>query len=146
MKMSPHLSTITTRQRTILLTAAVFGLLGVLLGTFGAHGVQQKVSAYDYKNYEKGVQYHYVFTLMLFAVGIMSVLFWHVRGWFGVFVFFALGIVFFSGSLYFIATQSIHQAVLPGFIYLVTPMGGLCFMIGWVWLIVTLAKLKTNPA
>jgi uncharacterized membrane protein YgdD (TMEM256/DUF423 family) len=145
-KTDSDLSTIKKEQRTILLTAAVFGLLGVLLGTFGAHGVQQKVSTYDYKNYEKGVQYHYYFTTMLFVLGLLTGQLRNTKGLFVSFVLFSVGILLFSGSLYFIATRNVHEINFPGFVYLVTPMGGFCFMLGWIWLIVTLARLKTtNP-
>lgn len=116
----------------------------MLLGTFGAHGIQQKISVYDYKNYEKGVQYHYMFTLMMFVVGLLAGQFRAAKGLFVVFLLFAVGIVLFSGSLYLIASQPVHGINFPGFIYLVTPMGGFCFMLGWIWLIVTVARLKTN--
>ena len=140
------LSTVTKAQRTILLTAAIFGLLAVLLGTFGAHGVQQKVSPYDYRNYEKASQYHFIFMILLFVVGLLAGQLREAKGLFVSFVFFTLGIVLFSGSLYFIATRNIHQINFPAFVYLITPMGGFCFLIGWIWLIVTLSKLKASPS
>ena len=144
MNTEPMLSTATPRQRTILLTAAVFGLVGILFGTFGAHGIQQKVSAYGYKNFEKGVQYHYMFTAMMFVVGLLAGQFRAAKGLFTVFVLFAVGVVLFSGSLYFIASQPIHGINLPGFIYLVTPMGGFCFMLGWIWLVTILYRVTSR--
>ena len=143
-KTTPILSTMTPRQRTILLTAAIFGLLGILLGTFGAHGIQQKVSAYEYKNYEKGVQYHYFFTLMMFVLGLLAGFLKEVKGIFVVFVFFVVGVILFSGSLYLIASAPVTGLNMPGFIFLVTPIGGFCFMIGWVWLIVSFFRVRVN--
>lgn len=142
-KLTPDISTSIGSHRTILLTAAVFGLLAVLLGTFGAHGVEQKVPLNDYRNYEKASQYHYIFMLMQFATALLSLMF-HSRKFHGPFWFFTAGIVLFSGSLYFIATRAIHQADFPRFVFLVTPLGGLCFVTGWFWLLALFAGIRST--
>ena len=143
-KTVPTLSTMTPRQRTILLTAAIFGLLGLLLGVFGAHGVREKINVDDYRNYEKGVQYHYFFTLMMFVLGLLAGILKEVKGIFVVFVLFVVGVILFSGSLYFIAIRDILGMELPRFVFLITPMGGFCFMIGWAWLIVSFFRMRDS--
>ena len=145
MKTTPVLSTIDSRQRTILLTAAVFGLLGLIFGVFGAHTFKHHITAEDYRDYEKGVQYHYLFTGMIFILGILYGLLRDAKGLYGVFVLFAVGTVLFSGSLYVIATAPVSGLTVPYFLFLVTPLGGFCFLGGWIWLVWVMFRLRTNP-
>jgi uncharacterized membrane protein YgdD (TMEM256/DUF423 family) len=117
--------------------AAVFGAAAVIIGAFGAHSLKSAFEArqldarYLLGIYEKGVQYHFYHTL---ALGLVALLFQHRSnsrwlrwaGW-----LFATGILLFSGSLYLLACRD----VLPfpiGWAGPVTPLGGLCFIGGWV--------------
>ena len=58
---------------------------------------------------------------------------------------FILGIILFSGSLYALAV--VKGAVLPGFEWLgpITPLGGLCFIGGWICLFIALLKRRDHP-
>lgn len=145
MNTAPLISTVYPRQRTILLTAAVFGLLGLVFGVFGAHTFKTQITAEDYRDYEKGVQYHYLFTGMIFILGILYGTLRDAKGLYGVFVLFAVGTVLFSGSLYLIATAPVSGLTVPYFLFLVTPLGGFCFLGGWIWLAIIMFRLKTNP-
>jgi uncharacterized membrane protein YgdD (TMEM256/DUF423 family) len=113
--------------------AAISGALAVAIGAFGAHGLKPRLSPYQIEIFEKGVQYHFVHTLALLAVGILLVVFpqnaWYKRaGW-----AFLIGIVCFSGSLYGLACKDI--APIPTALFgPVTPIGGLFFMAGWAML------------
>ena len=56
--------------------------------------------------------------------------------------FFTAGILFFSGSLYLLATRSLMGTdTLTPILGPVTPLGGLCFIIGWILLLVSFTKL-----
>lgn len=117
--------------------AALLGAATVALGAFGAHGLrnaQPPLSEYQLRIFEKGVQYQFVHVLALLAVGILLAqqpmgndrLRW--AGW-----LFVAGISGFSGSLYLLACRD----VLPFSVAWagpVTPIGGLCFIAGWVLL------------
>lgn len=114
--------------------AAIFGALAVAIGAFGAHGLKPRLSAPQLTIFEKGVQYQFYHTLALALVGVL--LNWladrrllRLAGW-----FFAAGIVLFSGSLYLLACRDL----LPfgvGWAGPVTPLGGICFLAGWVVMI-----------
>jgi uncharacterized membrane protein YgdD (TMEM256/DUF423 family) len=105
-------------------TASFFMLLGVALGAFGAHGLRDKLTAHQMEIYKTAVLYHFIHALGLFVVAWLSA-----RGQNPKLTmagnFFTVGIILFSGSLYFLALTG-HK-----WLGAVTPLGGLSFLIGW---------------
>jgi len=111
---------------TALRTAAVLGLLAVVLGAFGAHGLKDLLGRNGTGAiWEKAVFYHFVHALMLFVLAQRPSL--HLGPW----VSFLIGIVVFSGSLYLLALTNIR--VLGA----ITPLGGVSFIVGWLWLVIS---------
>ncbi|MEE4660846.1 MAG: DUF423 domain-containing protein [Halieaceae bacterium] len=111
-------------RNTFLLVAALSGLLAVALGAFGAHALEDRLSAAARSVYETAVHYHFVHTLALLAVGTLS------RGTAhgllrGAGLAFILGLLLFSGSLYALSMTGIR------WLGAITPLGGLSFMLGW---------------
>ncbi len=111
--------------------ASLIMCLGVLLGAFGAHGLKKSLSAEMIQIYQTGVFYHLVHGLALLAVGWVATLkpnegLVRTSGW-----FFVLGIVLFSGSLYLLSLTGIKR------FGMITPLGGLSFLIGWLCLATT---------
>lgn len=107
-------------------SAGVSGLLAVAIGAFGAHGLKGKISADMLAVYSTGVQYHFYHTLALLAVALFMSATAPSR-WLSLScTFFLIGIVAFSGSLYWLALGG------PKWLGPITPLGGLCFMVGWV--------------
>lgn len=107
---------------------AVLCGVGVALGAFGAHGLRDRLSADLLATYQTGVQYHFIHALALFAVA------WASDRWPGPWVgaagwLFVAGVVIFSGSLYLLAVTGIR------WLGAITPIGGLCFIAGWVALV-----------
>ncbi|MEQ8747682.1 DUF423 domain-containing protein [Pyruvatibacter sp.] len=116
--------------------AALNGFIAVAAGAFGAHGLQGRVGERALAAFETGAQYHMYHALALIAVAWLASLSTHsgitLAGW-----AFFIGIILFSGSLYFYGLTESRALVL------VTPLGGLAFLIGWaalVWAAVTLAR------
>ncbi|MAX25422.1 MAG: hypothetical protein CMJ19_13055 [Phycisphaeraceae bacterium] len=113
--------------RKLLILAAVFGMLGVILGAFGAHGLKEQVSEKMLANWNTGVFYHLIHTLAIFGTALASARLRKntvvLAGW-----FFAAGILIFSGSLY--------TMVLTGKTWLgaITPIGGVSLIVGWLLL------------
>lgn len=112
---------------------SISGALAVMIGAFGAHGLKDKLSEEMLAIYKTGVEYHFYHTLALLAVGLVAM---HVKsplltasGW-----SMAAGIVIFSGSLYALSISGIR--VLGA----ITPIGGLCFIAGWVLLALAIIK------
>ena len=110
-------------------TGAVLLALAVILGAFGAHGLQNRLDDYSRGVYEKAVFYHF-----LHAMGILVVAVLARTGTFPqqatdtVSWCLLAGIVLFSGSLYALALTG-NRAL-----GMITPLGGLAFIIGWLLL------------
>lgn len=111
--------------------ASFFMFLGVALGAFGAHGLKNKLTDYYLGVYEKAVFYHFIHALGLFAVAWLSTLFPTSKVFYSG-VFLTAGILIFSGSLYLLSITQIK------WLGAITPIGGLCFLIGWVLLFLSI--------
>lgn len=103
--------------------AAVLGTLGVVLGAFGAHWVRDRVDAAHLEWWKTGALYHLVHAAAALATGRAdgraSAATWS----------FVAGVVLFSGSLYAMTLGA------PSWLGAVTPLGGLCFIAGWLLLL-----------
>ncbi|WP_318456544.1 DUF423 domain-containing protein [Photobacterium leiognathi] len=115
------------RTRWILFIAAISGALTVGLGAFAAHGLKHHLSPYLLDVFKTGVQYQAWHTLALLGCGILT-RFLSSKAVSYAALFFAIGIICFSGSLYALALTGIK------WFGPITPMGGVCFIIGWVML------------
>ncbi|MCP1453002.1 MULTISPECIES: DUF423 domain-containing protein [Pseudomonas] len=113
--------------RSFLMLAAFFGFTGVALGAFAAHGLKDRLSAEYLAVFHTGVTYQLVHTLALLGVALLAT---HIPGrivtWAG--VSFVVGILLFSGSLYLLTLTGISK------LGIITPLGGVAFLIGWVCL------------
>ncbi len=112
--------------------AAVSGFLVVALGAFGAHGLKPILQTHQtLEIWEKAVLYHALHTLVLLALVAQPSIAM------GAVVSFLCGIVLFSGSLYLLALTNLR------WLGAITPLGGVGFLLGWVWLWV-MAGAKTQ--
>ena len=105
-----------------LATASGFAAVG--LGAFGAHGLRSLLDAARLGTWETAVQYQMFHVVALLVVGLLALrrasapLRW--SGW-----SFVLGTLLFSGSLYLLALTGLR------WLGMITPLGGLCFLLGW---------------
>jgi uncharacterized membrane protein YgdD (TMEM256/DUF423 family) len=114
------------RARTLLGIAAVLGATGVALGAFGAHGLRERLDARALELWETAVRYHLLHAVALLALALSPLApLLRGAGW-----SFAVGVALFSGSLYALALGAGPRAVLGP----LTPLGGLAFVAGWVWI------------
>jgi uncharacterized membrane protein YgdD (TMEM256/DUF423 family) len=126
-------------QKIHLILGSILASLGVILGAFGAHGLKQIVPPETVASYQTGVQYQMYHAFALFIVGILSErLSSNLVNWAG--GFFVLGIVLFSGSLYLLASLKAMNKIGVSGIGIITPIGGLMFIIGWILLMVAIIK------
>lgn len=118
-------------NKTIFLTGILFGLLAVVLGAFGAHGLESKLSVESIQTFETGVRYQMYHALFLMVLGSLKQLPDMSKKL--IYYFTVGGIVLFSFSIYFLATN-----VLTAFdfktIGFITPIGGVLLILGWVLL------------
>ncbi len=126
-------------QKIFLILGTILAGLGVALGAFGAHGLKKMVPPETVSSYQTGVQYQMYHAFALLLVGILSDrLSRSLINWSG--AFFVLGIVLFSGSLYLLASLKAMNKVGVSGIGIITPIGGLMFLAGWIFLLVAIIK------
>ena len=121
-------------KTSALLWGAIMGGLGVAFGAFGAHALKTLLTqAGRVDTFELAVRYQFYHALALLVTGLLMN---HLTTRFLRYsaVFFLVGIIFFSGSLYGLCFTSIpfHYA---------TPFGGLFFIAGWISLAVGVSKI-----
>ncbi len=105
--------------------AAAFCFLAVGLGAFGAHALKGTlVTNATTEVWKTAVLYHFLHALALLVLAALPSVNRPAAG------LFVAGIVIFSGSLYLLALTNVK------WLGAITPLGGLCFLVGWLWLIV----------
>src|SRR5208282_6112184 len=115
---------------TAIRVAAASGALAVMLGAFGAHGLKGVLAQNGTAAiWEKAVFYHFIHAVMLFLLAGKKP--FAAGAWWC----FLAGIVIFSGSLYLLAVTNAR------WLGAVTPVGGLAFLAGWTWLLITAGKI-----
>ncbi len=106
--------------------AAAFCFVAVALGAFGAHALKGMLEANGLMAvWNTAVLYHFMHALALLVLAL-----WAGRNR-GTWWLFVSGIVLFSGSLYLMAVTNIR------WLGAVTPLGGLCFLAGWAWVVLS---------
>lgn len=128
-------------HKTFLITASVLAALAVALGAFGAHGLKKFVTPETVTTFETGVRYQFYHCFALFIVGILFQYFnekWlNYAG-----AAFIIGIILFSGSLYLLTLLKATSTVGLRGIGILTPIGGLFFIAGWLCLARALMLVK----
>ncbi len=114
--------------------------LAVVLGAFGAHGLKNLAEPAQIGIYEKGVTYQFYHSAALILVGILHSQYPQ-RSLRLAAPLFGLGIFLFSGSLYLMVALSIGGGSI-GAAGIITPIGGLCFIGGWIAALIGVIKHK----
>ncbi|WP_194765760.1 DUF423 domain-containing protein [Tamlana sp. I1] len=115
----------------IIATGALYGMLAVIFGAFGAHALKKKLSTSQLQSFETGVKYQMYHAIVLLALGfstsisIPEAVYWC----------FSIGILLFSSSIYGLVLSDAKGKKLK-FLGPVTPLGGLLLVTGWLLLII----------
>lgn len=126
--MLDHSTRLMPLARRCIAAGALLMAVAVMLGAFGAHGLQGHLTPKQLASYQTGVQYHLLHALGLLVVGIVVQLTTEsprLRWSAGL---MAAGIVFFSGSIYLMTAGA------PRWFGMVAPIGGVSFMAAWALL------------
>ena len=117
-------------QKFTLVFSSLSMAVAVMLGAFGAHGLKGIISADRLTTFHTAVNYQVIHSLALLVIVILM---YHIDERYLKYpaILLMLGIVLFSGSLYLLV---ISGKTWPGAI---TPLGGLTFIAGWIWLAIT---------
>ncbi|SJL82674.1 DUF423 domain-containing protein [Vibrio palustris] len=114
--------------------------LGVCIGAFAAHGLKKLISAQMVEVFQTGVHYQFIHSAALLVCGVLLALPINTvnsRKYFcRAAICFIIGIFCFSGSLYALALTSVK------WFGPITPLGGVFFIVGWIFFV--LAALKLN--
>ena len=116
-----------------IIISAVSGFTTVAIGAFGAHGLREKLSTEMLEVYKTGVLYQFIHTIVLLILALTDFIKTKTSS-----IFFLIGIILFSFSLYIYSTSGIK------FFAMITPVGGVCFLLGWLWLIVEAFRIKVR--
>ncbi|MCL7754539.1 DUF423 domain-containing protein [Polaribacter sp. Z022] len=113
-----------------LIFVCVLGMLAIVLGAFGAHALKDTLTVSELSSFETGVRYQMYHVIVLLFINTYNGFSKSQKNRIS-FLFF-LGIFLFSGSIYLI-----HLTTLTAnSIWFITPLGGLTFISGWIYLII----------
>ena len=125
-------------NKKLKILGCIFGASAVIIGAFGAHGLDGKIDLESIKSFETGVKYQMYHALLLLILGfnlkpeakfVQAMIY-----------LFGIGIVLFSISIYLLATNSLTPALDFRTIGFVTPIGGTLLIIGWILLLLSFIK------
>jgi uncharacterized membrane protein YgdD (TMEM256/DUF423 family) len=125
------------QRKKLVLLGSCFGGLGIILGAFGAHGLESIISEDAITTFETGVKYqiyHALFLLFLSAQTfttekLNNILFWLILA----------GVVFFSGSIYGLATNELTSFDFKAIAW-ITPIGGTLLILSWALVFIHIIK------
>jgi uncharacterized membrane protein YgdD (TMEM256/DUF423 family) len=124
-------------QRTFFRTAAILAMFSVILGAFGAHVLKEYLTEQSLDSFQTATTYMMNHAIALFIVGKM---YRHYKKktmvWAG--NFFVMGIIMFSGSIYLSIVLKFLGYEKLTFVNLITPVGGLMFILGWLMLFISI--------
>jgi uncharacterized membrane protein YgdD (TMEM256/DUF423 family) len=130
-------------NKLFLTFAAIAGGIAVLLGAMAAHQLRQQMPAAALEVFETAVRYQFYHVFALLAVGILSERIpgkWMNRSG----SCFIGGILLFSGSLYMISALMAAGTSIPMSLGILTPLGGVFFILGWIFLVIALLKRRSS--
>jgi len=116
-------------SKQIIITGLLFGIIAIVLGAFGAHGLKKHLLPEQLISFETGVKYlmyHGLFLLVLAKFDFipstaLSGIYWLVVN----------GALFFSGSIFLLTTESLIGFSIKKFAW-ITPIGGTLLIIAWI--------------
>jgi len=128
-------------QKKLILLGSILGFIGIILGAFAAHGLESLISEESIATFQTGVEYQIYHALLLMFLSsqtfttekLNKILFWLIL----------LGVVFFSGSIYGLATNSLSTFDFK-VIGWITPIGGSLLIISWIMIFVNVLKKAKN--
>lgn len=125
--------------KKVILIAGIFGVLAVILGAFGAHALENRLTADQLTSYGTANDYQFYHALLLLGIGIIlkfeesKLLIWSAYCT-------IIGILLFSGSIYLLTCKDIIGISSTSMIGPITPIGGLFFILSWLFLLLHFIK------
>ncbi|MFN3753068.1 DUF423 domain-containing protein [Flavobacterium sp.] len=126
-------------ERKITSVAVVMGMTAIILGAFGAHALKKQLTVDELVTFETGVKYQLYHALFLLFVGLTTLV--TEKGKKTIFQLVLFGVIFFSGSIYLLATKTISGIDFKP-LGIITPIGGTLLILGWAVLLWHILKDK----
>ena len=115
-----------------LIFGAIFGLLAIILGAFGAHLLKKKLAQEQLQSFETGVKYQMYHAIILLVLGFNFKDNSSLNT--SIFYTFIIGIILFSFSIYGLVISSSKNKKIK-ILGPITPLGGLFLVLGWLLLL-----------
>ncbi len=124
-------------DKKIISTGAILGMIAIILGAFGAHALKKIVPIEALSTFETGVKYQMYHALFLVFLGLATEL--SKKAQKIIYNLVVFGVIFFSGSIYLLATKSLTSFDFKA-TGIITPIGGLLLILAWGILLFNLTK------
>ena len=115
-------------KRKLIITAAILGMIAIILGAFGAHALKKVLSIEQIVTFETGVRYQMYHALFLLFIGLLDNVTEKTKK--TIFFLVVFGVILFSGSIYLLATNDLTAFDFKSIGFL-TPIGGLLLIMAW---------------
>ena len=128
------------KQNYYIKWAAALGAIAVCFGALGAHTLEKMLSAKSLASWETAVRYQLIHAVVILIIALNDRLVSE-KSVHRILNLFIIGVLFFSGSIYLLSTQSISGLHVP-LLGPITPIGGLLMIAGWIMLFLQSVKSK----
>ena len=128
-------------NKKLLIAGAVLGVLGIILGAFAVHGFEKLLDNDAIKSFETGVRYQIYHAFLLLILGSTSFLSLKTKKI--IFYLVISGLIFFSGSIYGLATNELSSFDFKT-IALITPIGGLLLITAWIGMLIGIMRSQDD--
>nr|WP_310006147.1 DUF423 domain-containing protein [Flavobacterium granuli] len=124
-------------KKKIITMAAILGMIAIIFGAFGAHALKKLLPVEQLTTFETGVRYQMYHALFLLFIGTTTIINLKLKK--RIYILTVFGVIFFSGSIYLLATNSLMPIdfKILGFI---TPIGGIFLISAWFLLFFDLIR------
>jgi len=126
-------------ERKITITAVIMGMAAIILGAFGAHALKKNLTVEELVTFETGVKYQMYHALFLLFLGLTTLVTEKSKK--TIFQLVIFGVIFFSGSIYLLATKTLTGVDFKP-LGILTPIGGTLLILGWAVLLWNILKDK----
>lgn len=113
----------------------------ISIGALGAHWLKTKLSIDQLASFETGNRYHFYINIALILLILLQTKF-EITKFKAIFRLLAIGMILFSGSIYILATKSVHGLEAVKFLGPITPIGGVLMIVSWVMLAFNIKTMK----
>jgi uncharacterized membrane protein YgdD (TMEM256/DUF423 family) len=124
-----------------MITGSILGLLAIIFGAFAAHGLKELVDESAIESFQTGVRYQMYHAILLLFIGSTHLI--DKKGKSILFYLILIGVLFFSGSIYILSTDTLTEINIKGIAF-ITPLGGLLLALSWLIMLIKFVRIKTE--